>query len=341
MKKLTTLLLLISIPFIIFSQQEEGQLSGRFTIYDSQSYQPVYINSDGGWTDIGQVYSQEIKNLLPPAPGTLRKWRLKTTYIDESTQGQSTLQIKLRQSSQKSPVFTLPWTEQGSRWQEKNSNWYIPYTKNGSLIDNNATLSVRLIAPPRSSSPGKVYRIELEAWDFTEESAGEAGETPELRMAFSSPAALMSPDPVRNRESRDTTGNDREQALEFSLEFVRFNIEGNLPGFYKSLDDQIHILNTGLSQSRYRVAPPASDLTSYSLADYKNSYRYHLYSYDEYSALFPGWTDSEKNWTPDKNCYLFLGTELKFGREDFMQGQNLVFMVEFVDGEWKITGIPE
>ncbi len=341
MKKLTTLLLMATLSLTIPAQEEYGTLSGSYTLYDSQDYQPVYINSDGGWIDIGQVYSEEVKNLLPPPAGTLRKWRLKTTYIDESPQGQSTLQIKLRQSGESSPVFTLPWTEQGSRWQEKNSNWYIPYSSDGRLLDKNATLCVRLIAPPRSSSPGKVYKIELEAWDFTDSSLEASDTKPEIRMAFSSPAALMSPDPARTASPPLQEGETREKALAFSLEFVRYNIEGNLPGFYKSLDDQIHILNTGLNQSKYRVAPPASDLAGYTVADYKESYRYHLYSYKEYAALFPDWINSSRNWVPDENCYLFLGTEVKFGREDFMKGQNLVFMVEFVEGEWKITGIPE
>ena len=175
MKKIILAVVLTSLSFFLFAQEENGTLSGSFTLYDSQNYRPVFINSDGGWTDIGQVFSEEIGSISYPAPGTLRKWRIKSTYIDESSQGQSTLQIKLRQNNQNNPVFTLPWTEMGSRWQEKNSNWFIPFSADGSLLNKNATLSVRLIAPPRSSSPGKVYKIELEAWDFMDGSM-ETGE---------------------------------------------------------------------------------------------------------------------------------------------------------------------
>ncbi|OQY32631.1 MAG: hypothetical protein B6241_10375 [Spirochaetaceae bacterium 4572_59] len=339
MKKLILTILLTGFPFFIFAQEENGILSGSFTLYDSQDYQPVYINSDGGWIDIGQVYSEEIKNLMTVSTGSLRKWRIKTTYIDESSQGQSTLQVKLHQNSSDSPIFTLPWTERGSRWQQNNSNWYIPFSSDGSLINKNATLSVRLIAPPRSSTPAKVYKIELEAWDFMDESLQK--DKAEIRMAFSSPRALMSPDPARTARSNRNTANNKEDAKNFSLKFVEYNLEGNLPGFYKSLDDQIKILSTGLSESKYRVAPPAADLSSYTMTNYKNNYRYHLYSYNEYIELFPTWADTKRNWIPDQNCYLFLGTELKQGKLDFMKDQNLVFMVKQLEGEWKIIGIPE
>ena len=341
MKKYLSILILCILPIMLFSQDEEGRLRTTITLYDSQDYQPAFIYSDGGWTEIGQIIPDKVRNLTPPSAGSLRKWRIRTTYIDESPQGQSTLQIQLKQKNSGSPVFTLPWTEKGSRWQEKNSNWYIPFTQEGSLIEENATLAVRLIAPPRSNSPGKVYKIELEAWDFQDGSIAAGDSTPAIRMAFSSPAALMSPDPARTAVKHEEAGPGREEALKFALSFVQFNLEGNLPGFYKSLDDQVHILNTGLSQSKYRVAPPADDLSTYSIGDYKNSYRHHLYSYDEYAALFPSWINPDRRWTPDTECYLFLGTELKPGKEDFIKGENLVFMVKYIEGEWKITGIPE
>ena len=341
MKKNLLTLILIGFSLWLFAEEAGGTLSGSFTLYDSQNYQPVYINSDGGWTDIGQIYSDEIARIDSPLPGTLRKWRIKTTYIDESSQGQSTLQIRLEQNNKPDSVFTLPWTEGGSRWQENNSNWFIPYSEDGSLIDRNATLAVRLIAPPRSSTPGKVYKIKLEAWDFTDASILPGETAPSIRMAFSSPKSLMNPVPDRAARSEVSESADRERALAFSLEFIEYTLEGNLPGFYKSLDDKIHQLKTGLIESKYRIAPPAADLSAYTIRDYTNSYRYHLYSYDEYIDLFPEWADPRRKWVPDENCYLFLGTELKPGQRDFMKDQNLVFMVRFNEGEWKITGIPE
>ena len=338
LKKLMALAMIIL--SVSLNAQEEGEtLSGALTLYDSHSSRPFLVNSDGGWMEIRQIYMEDFNSIQPPLPGTLRKWRVKTTYIDESSQtGQSTLQVRLKQYDAQDPVFTLPWTEKASRWQEKSSNWFIPYSGNGMILDGNAVLSVRLIAPPRSSAPGKIYKIELEAWDFPTDMDNGETKPPRLQMAFSSPADLMIPDahsPV------DDIQKIREQATEFSLDFVKYNIEGNLPGFYKSLSENLRILETGLSQSRYRVAPPAMDLSTYSLAEYKLNYRYHLYSYDEYAELFPQWFEADRRWKPDRNCYLFLGTEVLPGKKDFMKGENLVFMTSIVNGQWQIIALPE
>jgi hypothetical protein len=338
MKKNILLFALALLPFLLFAQ-EEGSLAGTLTLYDSHSYQPFLVNSDGGWMEVRKVYKEDFNSILPPATGTIRKWRVKTTYIDESGQnGQSTLQVKLRSVDNPGTVFTLPWTEKASRWQEKNSNWFIPLEDDGMILDNNGVLSVRLIAPPRSSAPGKIYKIELEAWDFPMDLEDLQSEKPQLQMAFSTPSELMIPrDNDRSSDSMET----KENAVKFSLDFVQHNIDGNLPGFYKSLSENLKDLETGFSQSRYRIAPPASDLSAYSLADYKRSYRYHIYGYDEYSELFPQWFEEGRRWSPDSSCYLFLGTEVLPGQVDFMKGQNLVFMVRQEKGQWKIIALPE
>ncbi len=332
-------LFLFVLSFSLSAQEEKETLTGTLTLYDSHSSRPFLVNSDGGWMEIRQIYMEDFNGIQPPLPGTLRKWRVKTTYIDESSQiGQSTLQVKLKQSDAQAPVFTLPWTEKASRWQEKSSNWFIPYSGNGMIVDGNAVLSVRLIAPPRSSAPGRIYKIELEAWDFPAGNEKGGTRTPQLQMAFSSPADLMNPGAYVPGEDIQKI---REQATEFSLDFVRYNIEGNLPGFYKSLSENLRSLETGLSQSRYRVAPPAMDLSAYSLAEYKLNYRYHLYSFDEYADLFPQWFDENRRWKPDSSCYLFLGTEVLPGKKDFMKGENLVFMTSMVNGQWQIIALPE
>jgi len=334
------MVIIFTVLSVSLSAQEDGQrFAGSLTLYDSHSSRPFLVNSDGGWMEIRQVYMEDFSSIQPQMPGTLRKWRVKTTYIDESSQiGQSTLQVKLRSYDAQGPVFTLPWSEKASRWQEKNSNWFIPYTGNGMILDGNAVLSVRLIAPPRSSAPGKIYKIELEAWDFNTGDTDLENRTPQLQMAFSTPSDLMIPDASHVVED---TQKLKEQAAEFSLDFVRYNIEGNLPGFYKSLSENLKILETGLSQSRYRVAPPAMDLSTYSLEEYKLNYRYHIYSYDEYAELFPQWFEEGRRWSPDRSCYLFLGTEVLPGKKDFMKGENLVFMASLVKGQWQIIALPE
>ncbi len=326
-------------PLAALSAREDGgTLAGSVVLFNSHSYQPFLVNSDGGWTDIKQIYAEDFSTIPSPLPGVTRKWRVKTSYIDESTQiGQSTLQVKLGQIETDDAVFTLPWTEKASRWQEKNSNWYIPYSDNGMITDGGARLSVRLIAPPRTSAPGKIFKIELEAWDFPFDGSGYEDSRPSLQMAYSSPAQLLVPESGNTREAV----SKRDEARDFSLEFVNNNIEGNLPAFYKALSTNLRVLDTGLSQSRYRIAPPSTDLSGYTLADYKKNYRYHIYSYDEYAELFPQWFAAGRRWSPDRECYLFLGTEVQPGMNDFMQGSNLVFMVRPEEGSWKIIALPE
>jgi hypothetical protein len=339
MIKKMILLVLALLPILLFAQEDEQTLAGSLTLYDSHSSQPFLINSDGGWMEIRQIYKEDFNSIKPPFPGTIRKWRVKTTYIDESGQnGQSTLQVKLRQHDAQGPVFTLPWTENASRWQEKSSNWFIPYDGFGVILKENAMLSVRLIAPPRSAAPGKIYKIELEAWDFLKDPEDFNTKIPGHQMAFSSPSELMNP--INQFRSSDSM-KAKDEAIRFSLDFVQSNIEGNLPTFYKSLSDNLKVLETGLSQSRYRVAPPATDLSGYTLSEYKRNYRYHIYKYDDYAELFPQWFEEGRRWSPDRNCYLFLGTEVLPGQVDFMKGENLVFMVSQEQGSWKIIALPE
>ncbi|MDC7239804.1 MAG: hypothetical protein PQJ50_05525 [Spirochaetales bacterium] len=336
LKKLLILIMALCPLVSLAADEEQGTFAGSIVLFNSHSYQPFLVNSDGGWTDIKQVYPEDLSSIPAPLPGSTRKWRVKTSYIDESTQiGQSTLQIRLGQIESDDAVFTMPWTEKASRWQEKNSNWYIPY--NGVITDGSARLSVRMIAPPRSSAPGKIFRIELEAWDFPYDGSEFEDRRPSLQMAYSSPAQLLSPESA----SRRSTVSKRDEARDFSLDFVKNNLEGNLPAFYKALSNNLRVLETGLSQSRYRIAPPSTDLSAYSIADYEKNYRYHIYSYDEYAELFPQWFEAGRRWSPDRECYLFLGTEVQPGMSDFMKGQNLVFMVRPEDGSWKIIALPE
>ncbi|MDC7234001.1 MAG: hypothetical protein PQJ58_12280 [Spirochaetales bacterium] len=340
LKKLLVLLIAL-IPFAVSAQSAEGTAAGSITLYNSHSSQAFRLNSDEGWKEIRQIFAEDFNAIQPPLPGMSRKWRVVTSYVDESSQiGQSTLQVKLGQYNSKDAVFTLPWTEKASRWQEKESNWFIPYSGNGMIMEGTATLSVRLVAPPRSAAPGKVYKIELEAWDFPSDEEIRENTSPTLQMAFSSPAELMVPN---NRELRSLNEkqNARSEAQDFALKFIESKIDGNLPAFYKALSNDLKVLETGYSLSRYRIAPPASDLSRYTMADYKRNYRYHIYSYDEYAELFPQWFEPGRRWSPDRSCYLFLGTEVLPGRSDFMAGENLVFMLKQVDGQWSIIALPE
>ena len=104
MIKKMMIVLLALLP--VFLSAEEGIKAGSITLYDSRNSQPFTVNSDGGWMDITPVYSEAFSRLQPALPGTLRKWRVRTSYIDESrSSGQSTLQVKLRPYDASAAVF--------------------------------------------------------------------------------------------------------------------------------------------------------------------------------------------------------------------------------------------
>ncbi len=330
-------IMLILLPLVLHAGEEHKK--GSIILYDSLKSRPFRVNSDGGWMEVKAVMSEDFEGMEAPEQGWLRKWRVKTTYIDESRgNGESTLQVRIQGEGKENPVFTMPWTEKASRWQEKKSNWFIPWTNQEGLIEEKGKLAVRLIAPPHSGTPGKIYRIELEAWDFPMENApGEKGR-PRFHMALS-PVST----PLLSQEKKPENHGQKEgqQAMNFALEFVKANMEGDLPVFYKALSENLHVLETGLVKSRYRVAPPARELEPFTMEDYKNNYTPHLYSKEEYEDLFPQWFDKEHSWVPDRDCYLFYGSECRQGGKDFMAEENLVFMVRKQGQSWKIIALPE
>ncbi len=325
--------------FLLFSlrgfAQEEGKHAGTVVLYDSQMDHPFLVQSDRGWLDLRRIELGDLRGISSLGNDMTRKWRVKTSYIDEAGQGgKSTLQVKLgTDNGNRSPIFTMPWTESAAKWQEKTSNWYISFEEAGGILEAPATLSVRLIAPPHTNSPGRIYRIELEAWDFPTAYVEE--ERQALRVA--SGPRLVRSKPMTTTEIREL----KAEAQTFAFSFIEASLNGDLPQFYKSLAENVKILETGYSQSRYRVPPPNEDLGDYSLEEYKANYRFQTYGYEEYAELFPHWFDKDRRWVPDESCYLFMGTEALPGKEDFMKGVNLVFMVRKEGGKWEIVALPE
>lgn len=313
-------------------------------LYGSENNVPFNLNSDNGWIDINIIDTSEINSIAAPNNGIIRKWRVKSSYTDITVGGQSTLQIKLRTDSEKIPVFTLPWSEGKNGWKENYSNWFqTDFEGHLPLLGDRGVSSVRLIAPPGSSSPGVIYKIELEAWDISrikkEENVlsviqrASVHTLPELRAV-----TREATDKDKRLERKEA---DQDQALSFALTFINDSLTGNLPAFYGSLNNDVYSLKTGDGDSKFRVTPPQMNYNGVSLTEYTENYETKIYKYSEYSKIFPQWIAENRKWNPDRNTYLFHGSAVKEGKEAVLGDELLVFMCSQIDGEWKLVAIPE
>ncbi|MDA3811495.1 MAG: hypothetical protein PF518_14350 [Spirochaetaceae bacterium] len=314
-------------------------------LYGNENDIPLNINSDQDWTYLSGIDTSEINSLESPADGVIRKWRVKSSYSDETIAGQSTVQIKLRTDTENNPLFTLPWSEGKKGWKENYSNWFqTEFNGHLPLLGERSVSSVRLIAPPGSSSPGMIYKIELEAWDIV-----VSEEKKENLQSIIQKASMNVIPEIKavtleagNSEKRlERKEPDREQALSFALTFINDSITGNLPAFYSNLNNTVYSLKSGEGDSKFRVKPPQNNYSGLTLSDYTEIYETKIYEYSEYSKMFPQWLDENRKWNPARKTYLYHGSALKEGKEAILSDEILVFMCEQVNGEWKLIAVPE
>ena len=313
-------------------------------LYGNENDVPFHINSDNDWLDLTSINTVEINSLEKPETGVVRRWRVKSSYSDDTVAGQSTVQIKLRTDSLKIPIFTLPWSEGQRGWKESYSNWFqTDFEGHKPLLGEQSVSSVRLIAPPGSSSPGMIYKIELEAWDIKEIKAEEKIESIIQRASLNVIPEIkaVNPEPSDKNRTLEKRIPDSDQALSFALRFINSSLNGDLPAFYSSLSDTVYSLETGIGDSKFRVTPPGNNYSGLSLSDYTENYETKIYGYREYSEIFPQWTGDSRRWRPDRNTYLYHGSALKEGKEAILEDELLVFMCKQIEGEWKLIAIPE
>lgn len=345
MKKIQLVLLIGLLFFPLYGEKNsQEKLVFSTLLYGSQSDIPLQINSERDWVDLTQIKTEEINSLKAPEEGFIRKWRILTVYSDDTVSGQSTIQVKLRTEGKRTPLFTLPWSEGKNGWKKKYSNWFqTDFEGHLSLLGDQGVTSVRLIAPPGVSTPGIIYKIELEAWDMQEIDAEKSIQSL-VQMAST---AIIPEIHAVNRVAGDKEKPlvrkepDENQALRFSLNFINESLKGNLPAFYNSLNDKVYSLETGDSGSPYRVPPPARQYDNFDFSDYTENYQARIYSYNEYSEVFPQWLDKNRAWTPDHNTWLFHGSAVKKGKAAILHDEILVFMVKKIDNEWKIIALPQ
>ncbi|MBN2655701.1 MAG: hypothetical protein JXR86_01470 [Spirochaetales bacterium] len=331
-------------PFLYSAEDSEEQLVYSTVLYGGESDVPLNINSNRSWIDLGQIDTGEINSIAEPDEGVVRKWRVLTTYSDETVSGQSTIQIKLRTDGARAPLFTLPWSEGRTGWKENYSNWFqTDFEGHHPLLGEQGVSSVRLIAPPGVSTPGIIYKIELQAWDIRESDSEEAIQT----MVQMASTAVIPEIRAVSREAGDKNRTlerkepDEDQALRFALNFINDSLNGDLPAFYNSISEKVYSLETGNSGSKYRVPPPARQYEGFSFSDYRENYEASIYGYDEYAAMFPQWLEESRDWTPDRHTWLFHGSAVREGGKAVLNDEILVFMVRMIEGEWKLIALPE
>lgn len=334
----------ITATALISESISEETLIFSTVLYGNENDTPFNLNSDNDWVDISTIDTARINSLEDPQDGITRKWRIKSTYSDKTIAGQSTVQVKLRTNSRKIPIFTLPWSEGGNGWKENYSNWFqTDFEGHLPLLGDSGVSSVRLIAPPGSSIPGLIYKIELEAWDIN------IVEKDENILSIIQRASMNVIPEIRavNLEASDKEKRlqrkvpDKEQALSFALTFINDSLNDDLPAFYSSLNETVYSLETGNGDSKFRVNPPQNNYSGFTLSDYSNSYETKIYQYSEYIKMFPQWINENRRWKPDRNTFLFHGSTLKEGKEAVLSDGLFVFMCKQIDDEWKLVAIPE
>jgi hypothetical protein len=336
---LPLMILALVLPFSLSA--EEGQLVHKKIIYTGTA--PFHLNSDRGWTQVSPVSATLFTPVPAPHEGMVRKWRVKVTYAGENRSGQSTLQFCLVGPGQSVAVFTLPWVEGVTDQTSHYSNWFIPEnTFTGALMEGDSLLSARMVAPPLSDAPARIWSVELEGWDVPAWQEGSPSQKSQsgADMAagpYIGPIVAVTKDPVTERKLRP----EEQEAVNFSLEFVRSYLKGDTLTFYKMLDNKVYSLTTGRPYSKYQIAPPAEKGSGHDLADYKLTYRYEIYNRSEYGALFPEWLDTDREFKPDDQTFLFMGSEIRPGKIGFSTDDFFVFMAKKVNGEWKVVARPE
>lgn len=300
---------------------------------------PVIVTDDRGWVDVAKTDLSYFFRTPTAHSDSMRKWRVVVTYMDENRTGQTTLQVRLRGEGY-TTLFTLPWNQVQSVPSNVESNWYMADRMNPQNFISQC--SARLITPPGSIQPGKIYRIVLESWEFTPVKENKTYSYNDTLLAST---GLIRPMGQQNRETAKGAADDPYSALkaeEFSLEFVEASLYGDLPAFYRALDNEIHSLSDGFNHSKFIINPPEGVNSAWSMEDYKRDYEYKIYQYDEYADLFPEWFAKDRDWTPDRRTFLFVGNKVKEGAFPFFTQEDLlVFMVRQQEEGWKVIARPQ
>ncbi len=286
------------------------------------------LDTDSGWLPVSTI-SRELFNRVPkPAKGVLRKWRIRADYVEFDTQKKAALEVLFEPQEGKPLVFVLPWKDRSFvSLQSDRSNWFIPYNEEeGTLIDSEAKVSFRVVTEVGSGASLNLSEAVLEAWDVvvTETQIASGPSLPNIGESANDHLIELY----------------RQDALQFSLDFVKYGLNGQLPKYYYSQASTIYGLEDGKAYSVYRWPPPQKDYGDVFINLFVKNYRYKIYDYNEMKEIYPEWFSRRRQWAPSKTSYLFVGDQVLVGGVDFVSDNILKFVVEYRKGRWQVVARP-
>lgn len=145
----------------------------------------------------------------------------------------------------------------------------------------------------------------------------------------------------------------KEGALEFSLAHVETYFTGDEDKYFSHLADTIYNFGEGPSsftkeeiisaRKKAKSFTCGYDYSEFTMDDYLENYSTKIMDYEEYYnndelGIKEEWDRflPFDGWTPDADDFLFLGFEVKTGKEEFMWDDLLVFMVTYQNKKWEI-----
>ena len=137
-----------------------------------------------------------------------------------------------------------------------------------------------------------------------------------------------------------------DAALDFSLAVVETYFTGDADKFCSFLADTFYTLEgEGPITKEEAISiikedkpfPFGEDYSEFTMEDYLETYRPKIMDYGEYTKEYPEELSSLSidGWKPDADDFLFLGHEVKTGKEGFMWDDLLVFMVTYQNKKWE------
>jgi hypothetical protein len=327
------ILLFISINIAYSTDSEDWRLVGSKTIFKTDDADGFNIDSDGKWVPLNRLNKPFTEEFPEPLTGSTRKWRIVSKYSDSDSSINTSFQIRFMTNSFVRPTFSFvrPLGYQGVI--ETLSNWFqFEDGTNKRTYKGDAGIYARVIAPPTTKNTGKIYSIELEAWDVI--SSGDKS------VAI---ASRSLPENTTNSSSLNSALKEisEEEARGFAVLVMETLIGKDEKEFNALLADKCYSLENGgiyYDKSLPHYANLKKDIksTHITLANYKKEYKPTLIKYEEYSDLFPHWLEDGRDWKPSKSDFL-LFANLPINGE-FRQ---VVFMIGKSGGKWEIKAIPQ
>ncbi|NIZ18854.1 hypothetical protein [Entomospira culicis] len=321
MKRLTLLssitLLLLSSSLFATERLVHQQIlyQGSKTISSSNDQNPA-------WSRIASPTFQHVNSTL--TANESQKWRLKVFYSVPEATGPFSIQARVNLGNDQRPIFSLGWDNAGRTGsREVTSNWLE--LKDSSTI---SLMDIDLYLARSSNNPKakvEIHSIQLEIWQ---------GDLNDRTQQANLGAPSVRPGIVKNPIS-----NPKEAAKTAGIEFLKAAMSGDR----KAMDEHLSItpvnMTTMIAVDRNSVANLVLP-NGKTFADYLDSYDIEVIAYQDVAGLFDDWEKYEvRGWQISNKSFIFIGNTPKFGKQDFMAGKPLIFVMEEENGKMVVKGI--